>query len=142
MNNLAFLVSCEEYSRDEVVNLSGVKEDVHRIGKALIQYCGVSEKNCYYLCDSEDSGGAPTEPELWHLLELPYDTEEYDVIYFYFSGHGFQNRDNELCIMTRDSRLNPYPMMYTKIDDIAKFIKSTYDYKYIIFILVQYTFNN
>lgn len=135
MNNLAFLVSCEEYSRDEVVNLSGVKEDVQRIGKALIQYCGVSEENCHYLCDSEGLGGSPTESELWNLLELSCDSEKYDTIYFYFSGHGFQNRDNELCIMTRDSRLSPYPMMYTKVGDIAKFIKSTYDYKYIIFIL-------
>lgn len=135
MNNLAFLVSCGEYSRDEIENLPGLDEDVAKIRYALLQYCGVEEKNCYCLCESKDSEGGPTEPELWNMLDEPDDSKEYKAIYFYYSGHGFQNRDNELCIMTRDSRLKPYPMMYTKIEDIVRFLKNTYEYKYIIFIL-------
>ena len=97
------------------------------------------EKNCYCLCQSEDAKGGPTEPEIWKLFEMPNSSIEYGAIYIYYSGHGFQNRDNELCITTRDSRLDPYPMMYIKIEEIVSFLKTTYECKHIIFITAYYS---
>ena len=135
MDNLAFLISCEEYVRDDFKSLSGIKEDVPKMKAALIEHGGILEKNCYCLCQSEDAKGGPTEPEIWKLFEMPNSSIEYGAIYIYYSGHGFQNRDNELCITTRDSRLDPYPMMYIKIEEIVSFLKTTYECKHIIFIL-------
>lgn len=147
MDNLAFLISCEEYVRDDFKSLSGIKEDVPKMKAALIEHGGILEKNCYCLCQSEDAKGGPTEPEIWKLFEMPNSSIEYGAIYIYYSGHGFQNRDNELCITTRDSRLDPYPMMYIKIEEIVSFLKTTYECKHIIFILdmcqtfIHYVFN-
>ena len=36
MDNLAFLISCEEYVRDDFKSLSGIKEDVPKMKAALI----------------------------------------------------------------------------------------------------------
>lgn len=135
MDNLAFLISCEEYVRDDFENLSGIEEDVQKMKVALIEHGGVLEKNCYCLCQSEDTKGGPTESEIWKMFEIPDTSKEYGAIYIYYSGHGFQNRNNELCITTRDSRLNPYPMMYIKIEEIVSFLKNIYECEYIIFIL-------
>lgn len=135
MNNLAFLISCEEYSRKEVENLLGVKEDVQKIRNALIQHFGVLEANCHYLCDSQGIDGAPTGLKLMDLLRDWRSPEEYNTIFFYFSGHGFLSRDNELCIMTSDSILDPFPLRHIKLSDIVEVLKQYYDYKYIVFIL-------
>ena len=47
MDNLAFLISCEEYVRDDFKSLSGIKEDVPKMKAALIEHGGILEKNCY-----------------------------------------------------------------------------------------------
>lgn len=44
MDNLAFLISCEEYVRDDFKSLSGIKEDVPKMKAALIEHGGVLEK--------------------------------------------------------------------------------------------------
>lgn len=79
MDNLAFLISCEEYVRDDFKSLSGIKEDVPKMKAALIEHGGILEKNCYCLCQSEDAKGGPTEPEIWKLFEMPNSSIEFHI---------------------------------------------------------------
>lgn len=135
MENLAFLISCGQYERDEIENLSNIKSDGIKMQNAFMQYLGLSEDKCYSLYDSSDIQKRPTQTNVWNMLEMPDDSNKYNTIFFYYSGHGFLNRDNELCIMTRDSRLKPYPLMYIKITEIVDFLEEEFDFEHIIFIL-------
>ena len=94
--NLAFVVGCSAYA-DPIPSLKYAARDAERFVAALRDTCGLSREEIYLLCDA---AGEKRRPEYTSVLRMlshgrqsVSDGVSVDVLFFFFSGHGYHSLD-------------------------------------------------
>lgn len=110
MNNIAFLIGCEEYDHNGIPNLEGVNNDVESMENALVRNCSCLPERVFIINNQSNSACDLSGFSILSFLfqkanELS--NEQFDNLFFYFSGHGYLSQDNMVCLMHRDSMLFP-----------------------------------
>lgn len=121
MNNIAFIVACRDYTAP-LPALLGVDQDADMMEEVLIDNCACTEENVIKCTCREDSIYHPVHPG--SIVEMIRDVSakksfnnSYDVVYFYFSGHGFnKNGHLFLALQTTDITLG----FSNIVNDISK----------------------
>lgn len=76
--------------------LKGCVNDVFNMVELLKEYYGFEEENIKILIDTDDSYESPTGSNIKKALkEFVQSSEDGDVMYFHFSGHGVQVPDKD-----------------------------------------------
>ena len=55
MNNIAFLIGCEEYDQKDIPNLDGVNNDVDSMSYALIRNCNCLSERIFVINNQQGS---------------------------------------------------------------------------------------
>ncbi len=129
----AFLVGINEYAAPSINDLSGCVNDVADMADTLVA-CGFPSENIVIRTDSR----ATKEAILNGLQWLISDTQEGDVLVFYYSGHGSQvpTRDSEGELDGKDEIICPHDMsfgdeIYISDNDIRDIIAGLPDGRYL-----------
>ncbi|MBR3487099.1 MAG: caspase family protein [Clostridia bacterium] len=132
MNNCAFLVNCDNYKYNNCWHdLPDTQYDITRMETVLSDNCDCSSKNVI-IC----SRGEKHEPRLTSFRpmitsELKSRDGFFDIVFFYFSGHGFL-QDGIVHIVPMDSSQKNESIA---INSIIKYIEDTNKAKHIVLIL-------
>jgi hypothetical protein len=132
-NRYALLVGINEYSDPSISDLSGCVNDVSDMADTLIA-CGFPYENIVIQTDSR----ATKEAILNGLQWLVSDTQEGDLLVFYYSGHGSQvpSRNAEGELDGKDEIICPHDMsfadeIYVRDDDIRDIVSGLPDGRYL-----------
>ena len=138
MNNLAFLIGCEEYSEENIPNLNGVNNDVASMSCALINNCSCLPEQVFIITDQPGSICSPTGTGILNLLiqkATEFSQEQIDNLFFYFSGHGCLSPNNEVCLLPKDSMIQPIQHGILTQEKIVLALKQFERVKHIILFL-------
>lgn len=136
MNNIAFIVGCEEY--DNFDNLVGVNDDVASMQSALIYHCGCLIENVYIITNQSDSACEPTVTKILNFIvqkSKNYSGESIENLFFYFSGHGYLSAQNKVCLVLKDSMIFPITVGTVEVETIISALKQFDNVKHIILFL-------
>ena len=136
MNNIAFVVGCEEY--DNVDNLEGVNNDVASMQSALIDHCGCLHENVYIISNQPNSACEPTVTKILNLIvqkSKNYSSESIENLFFYFSGHGYLSAQNKVCLVLKDSIISPITVGTVEVETIISALKQFDNVNHIILFL-------
>lgn len=111
--DVAYLVSCEKYKFGINV-LNGPSNDLRVMYEVFSSYCGILKNNITCFCDGEVSDNIKINSKIilpWRdeiLSKLYEDSqihkeEAIDNLFFYYSGHGYVNFNNNFCIIPTNS---------------------------------------
>ena len=137
MNNIAILVGCQYYKH--FGELTGVNYDVQIMGSILKDYCNCDEKNVHIITgsgeDKEHPSGGDIAEFISNILEREKNKRKtYDILFFYFSGHGCEC-EKELSIIPSNAMLSPTSYGLLKLKQIKSIFDKNKCYKHIVFIL-------
>ncbi|WP_082159525.1 Hsp70 family protein [Micromonospora sp. HK10] len=93
--NRALVVGCAAYEDPDIAPLRYAHRDAARVAEVLTSTCGVAADDLVLLHDGlTDPRMRPTRSNLLrHLVRLAGAADD-GILFFYFSGHGFQAADN------------------------------------------------
>ncbi len=102
--NAAIVVGCSRYEDDDIAPLRYAARDATNVAAALRATCGVPEQNLVLLHD--DAAAPHLRPTrsniLRQVLRLAADLDNAGILFFFFSGHGFQSRSDEQYLLPID----------------------------------------
>lgn len=133
MNNLAFLVSCQTYVNDFWPGLVGTNDDVWRMKQVLESSCCCLEDNIIVFSEDQQSIFQPEYVKIGHGIEseLNKRNEVFDIVFFYFSGHGY-SKQGEVYIAPIDAEENKYAL---SVDELIRDIKKHQKANQVVLIL-------
>ena len=139
MINCAFLVGCKEYKENGVPKLEGVDDDISKMKQALIDHCDCLKENIFVIADSEDADSRPTGYEIVNTISSKaanFNRTKINLLFFYYSGHGFISNDKDPVIRPTDSLLHPVELGTLPLKSITELIRSSFrSVRHIIIIL-------
>lgn len=139
MINCAFLVGCKEYKERGVPKLEGVDDDISGMKQALIDHCECLKENIFVIADSEEADSRPTGYEIVNTIRekaANYNRTKINLLFFYYSGHGFISNDKDPVMRPTDSLLHPFELGTLPLKRIIELIRSSFrSVRHIIIIL-------
>ena len=139
MINCAFLVGCKEYKERGVPKLEGVDDDISGMKQALIDHCECLKENIFVIADSEEADSRPTGYEIVNTIRekaAHYNRTKINLLFFYYSGHGFISNDKDPVMRPTDSLLHPFELGTLPLKRITELIRSSFrSVRHIIIIL-------
>lgn len=138
MNNIAFLIACEEYDQESIPNLDGVNADVEAMSCALIKNCNCSSERVFLITNQPSSECSPSGSSILSFLiqtAEKFRDEQIENLFFYFSGHGYLSHDNVVCLMPKDALLFPIQHGILTQEDIIFVLNQFNHVKHIILFL-------
>ena len=97
MNNAAIIIACEKYNQ-YFDDLHGVRKDAENMRRVLSEKCACS--TITMLGDTDERPATDHNIFEATITEIP---SEVDNLYLYFSGHGFMNAEEEICLIPCDA---------------------------------------
>ncbi|MGO9077536.1 MAG: Hsp70 family protein [Streptosporangiaceae bacterium] len=92
--NGAIVIGCSAYEDSSLSQLRFAHRDAKRIAMTLLETCGVSEETLLILCDDAPESRRPTRTNVLRAITDRDRLNAVDgVLFFFFSGHGFQAAD-------------------------------------------------
>lgn len=138
MNNIAFLIGCEEYEQEDILNLVGVNSDVDSMSLALVRNCNCSPERMFVITNQQSGACELKGASILKFLikkANEFKNELFDDLFFYFSGHGYLSQDNNVCLMPSDSFVHPFQYGAITIETIIRALKQFNHVKHIILFL-------
>jgi hypothetical protein len=130
---IALIAGIDAYEDNEIPILSGAENDAKELFELLSSKTGefVDDKNKYLFL-----GGRATQRNiLKQISEIFRQDEIFDLALFYFSGHGFVDKNEDLYLATYDvDKKDPY-VGGIKVDDLSNQIYSSKNKRSAIMIL-------
>lgn len=132
MNNLAFVLACQEYEDPYFNTLDGVERDAQSMREVLKANCDCKET---VLCAQlAEAGYKPTSPQEIKKMIVDvakkYETESFDNLYFYFSGHGFRMKDTTIIALSETEI--QYEFTYLPVKTMIQILNNQFHVKNII----------
>ncbi|EOD65592.1 Hsp70 family protein [Amycolatopsis vancoresmycina] len=101
--NRALVVGCAGYEDPDIAPLRHAQTDAARVADTLRTVCGVDDADLVLLHDNMPASHRPTRTNLLrHLTRMAADPRPDGILYFFFSGHGFQAGDNTQYLLPID----------------------------------------
>lgn len=101
--NRALIVGCADYEDADIAPLRYAHRDAARIAEVMGTACGVEESNLIVMHDDMPDPYRPTRTNLLRqLTQMSRIQQDDGIVYFFFSGHGFQAEDNEQYLLPID----------------------------------------
>ncbi len=101
--NRALVVGCAGYEDADIAPLRYAHRDAARVAEVMRAACGVEEANLIVMHNDMPDLHRPTRTNLLRQLTRMSKSQQDDgIIYFFFSGHGFQAEDNEQYLLPID----------------------------------------
>ncbi|MER6792876.1 Hsp70 family protein [Amycolatopsis mediterranei] len=97
------MVGCAGYEDPDIAPLRHAQTDAARVADTLRTVCGVEDSELVVLHDNMPRTHQPTRTNvLRHLTRMAADPRDDGILYFFFSGHGFQAGDNSQYLLPID----------------------------------------
>lgn len=138
MNNIAFLIGCEEYDLNDIQNLRGINHDIDLMRDALIDNCGCTPERVIVITNQPNSVASPIGTSILNLMlqkAIELENEKIENLFFYFSGHGYLSPQNEVCLIPQDARIYPIQHGVLTQEKIVIILKQFINVKHIILFL-------
>ena len=103
MNNIGFVIACENYQYNSYPNLPGVKNDAELMVRALIEQCRCPVIETLGLAQEDQS---PTGSSILATIvktAQDYSDETIDNLYVYYSGHGEMGSSGNVFLLPSDA---------------------------------------
>ena len=100
--SLALVVGCSAYEDPDIAPLRFAHCDAKRMAEVLRQTCGVDETDLVVLHDDMPAAQRPTRTNVLRHLTRMSKSQNDGILYFFFSGHGFQSGDNTQYLLPID----------------------------------------
>jgi uncharacterized caspase-like protein len=130
---IALTIGINEYQDSDIRRLSGAENDARELFELLSSKPNgfVEDKNRYLLLGAR----ATQRNILKQISEIFRQDESFDLALFYFSGHGFVDKNKHLYLSTYDTdKKDPY-VCGIKVDDLSNQIYSSKNTRSAIIIL-------
>lgn len=99
----ALIVGCADYEDADIASLRYAHRDAARVAEVMRSACGVEESNLVVMHDDMPDPYRPTRTNLLRqLMRMPKGQQDAGIIYFFFSGHGFQAADHQQYLLPID----------------------------------------
>lgn len=98
----ALVVGCSAYEDPDIAPLRFAHRDAQRIAEVLRRTCGVDEADLVVLHDDLPPAQRPTRTTVLRHLTRMSKSRNDGILYFFFSGHGFQSADNTQYLLPID----------------------------------------
>ncbi|MFY1689131.1 Hsp70 family protein [Plantactinospora sp. WMMB782] len=121
--NRALVVGCSDYEDPDIAPLRYADRDAARVAEVLRETCGVDSDSLVVLHDGlPDRRMHPTRTNLLrHLTRLTHSGGD-GVLFFYFSGHGFQAQDNTHYLLPIDCVRDAIEETALRFDLIVRYL--------------------
>ncbi len=121
--NGAIVIGCSAYEDSNLSPLRFAHRDAQRIAAILLETCGVTEETLFTLCDDGPPSRRPTRT---NVLRAITDSDRLNgvdgVLFFFFSGHGFQAADGEQYLLPIDCVRGALTDTSLRFDSVLRYL--------------------
>lgn len=123
--NRALVVGCAGYEDPDIAPLRYADRDAARVGALLQQVCGIPDEGLILLHDGlDDPRRRPTRTNLLRHLTQLSQTADDGILYFFFSGHGFQTRSGEHYLLPVDCVRGAIEETALRFESVVRYLGS------------------
>lgn len=121
--NRALVVGCAGYEDADIAPLRYAHHDAARVAGILRTSCGVDESALLVLHDDMPGSHRPTRTNLLrHLTRMAAGSGNGGILYFFFSGHGFQSADSTQYLLPIDCVRDAIEDTALRFDSIVRYL--------------------
>ncbi len=121
--NRALVVGCAGYDDPDIAPLRHSQTDAARMADVLRSVCGVADDDLVVLHDNMPPELLPTRTNLLRqLTRMAADPRDDGILYFFFSGHGFQGGDNTQYLLPIDCVRAAVEETALRFDTIVRYL--------------------
>lgn len=121
--NRALVVGCAAYEDPDIAPLRYAHHDAARAAEVLRTSCGVDESHLIVLHDDMPDSRRPTRTNLVrYLTRMAASSPDEGILYFFFSGHGFQAPDTSQYLLPIDCVRDAIEDTALRFDSIVRYL--------------------
>lgn len=133
--NRALVVGCAAYEDADIAPLRYAHHDAARVAEVLRTSCGVDESDLLVLHDDMPDSHRPTRTNLLrHLTRMAAGVRGEGILYFFFSGHGFQSADTTQYLLPIDCVRDAIEDTALRFDSVVRYL-GTADAPHVVLLL-------